>query len=441
MSARPPITIEQLREAVDQHRQANGGRFPTHQGHCDHLGLAWSTVDTALREGYRGLPGGSTLRKWIDETYPAERYAPPYTSANIRAWVVAHREAHEGSFPTVESGPIAGVNRTWMDVNDSMRKKQLPFTRCLSLSTWLDDQFPLDRTKKAARITAGMILVLVEAFRAERDGDFPYRDSGKVAGLNMTWTQLDNAMCQAGQSLARWLKKKYPDYVELTESRLRSWVEDFADQNERLLPSQKSGEIPGTGWSWVQVDRAFRENALPWATQQGLSAWLDDAYPTERMLTPESVRAWVADYVDQFGWYPSKDSAVPVAEQSGWTWPRINSAMVAGSFGWTEKMTLRAWLDREYPTNRALTPENLRNWVSEYAAEHGAYPTRASLGAASPRGYWDWCEIDNALVRQSAGWKGRTSLNAWIQSHMAPAARPAEERDDDIELKEELAPA
>ena len=95
--------------------------------------------------------------------------------------------------------------------------------------------------------------------------------------------------------------------------------------------------------------------------------------------------------------------------------------MVAGSFGWTEKMTLRAWLDREHPADRALTPENLHTWVSAYVEKHGAYPTRTSLGPASPRGYWDWCEIDNALVRQSAGWEGRTSLNAWIQNRIALA--------------------
>ena len=39
-----------------------------------------------------------------------------------------------GAFPTVESGRVAGVNRIWMDVNDALREKQLPFTRSLSLS-------------------------------------------------------------------------------------------------------------------------------------------------------------------------------------------------------------------------------------------------------------------------------------------------------------------
>ena len=72
---------------------------------------------------------------------------------------------------------------------------------------------------KAAKITADLILVLVEAFGAENKGDFPYRESGKVVGLNTTWTQLGNAICQSGQSMARWLKKKYPDYVDLPERR------------------------------------------------------------------------------------------------------------------------------------------------------------------------------------------------------------------------------
>lgn len=414
----PMISVEQLRQAVDAYRLAHGGRFPTAYDDDALPGLTWERIDSRLRDGHRGLPGGTSLSKWLDEAYPAERYQAPITSASMLAWVTAHLAANGGDFPHVASGQIPGVNRTWMNLNDALRKRQLAFTRCSSLSAWLDEQFPLDRKKPAARLTANMILELVDGYRAEHDGAFPYRESGKVAGLNMTWTQLDNALRQGGKSLAKWLVKRYPDFVEVPEQRLRAWVDEYARESERALPTSASGEIPGTGWTWTQVDRAFRSGAWRWSTDNSLSAWLDATFPAERILTPANVRTWVENHVALHGSFPTKDSSTPVAGESAWTWRRINSAMTTGSHGWSTKVTLAAWLDRQYADLRLLTPKNLHAWVSNYMAAHGQYPARQSLEPAAPGAHWNWFEIDKALRRESAGWHGRTTLSTWIDAHM-----------------------
>jgi hypothetical protein len=421
MNGGPVIDVEQLRQAVDAHRRAHGGRFPRADDGDALPGLAWLTIDNRLRAGHCGLPGATSLSKWLDEAYPAERYVASYTSASMRAWVAAHREANGGAFPHVASGEIPGTNRTWMNVNDALRKGQLAFTKCRSLSAWLDDQFPLDRRKKAALITADLILNLVEAYRAEHDGAFPYRESGKVAGMNMTWTQLDNSLRQGGKSLAKWLATRYPDFVEVSEPRLQAWAEEFARENARALPTSASGEIAGTGWSWTQVDRAFRSGAWRWATADSLSAWLDATYPAERILTPANVRTWVEDHVAVHGIFPAKDSTTHVAADSAWTWKRINTAMIAGSYSWPEKTTLSAWLDRQYPQYRLLTPDNLRAWASSYVAARGHYPTRHSLEPAAPGAHWNWFEIDKALRRENAGWQGRTTLSEWIDANVLPS--------------------
>lgn len=417
------ITVEQLRQAVEAHRLAKDGRFPTSAEGWALPGLAWGTIDTRLRDGACGLPGGTSLSRWLDDAYLAERTSP-YTSASLRAWVTAHRNANDGAFPHVDTGAIPGTDRTWKNVNDALRRG-LDFTKCRSFSSWLDDQFPLDRRKKAALITSDLILVLVEAYRAEHDGEFPYRESGKVAGLNMTWTQLDNALRQGGKSLAKWLGKRYPEFVEVPEQRLLAWIEDYASANDRALPSQKSGEILGTGWTWHLVDRALRSGAWRWAKADGLAAWLDATFPAERILSPEAVRTWVDEHLHAHGTFPTKDSALRVAENSSWTWQRIHGAMVAASYGWPQKSSLAAWLDRQYPELRALTPANLHVWVVGYATRHGQYPTSHSLGPAAPGGHWNWLEIDKALRRESAGWQGRTTLEVWIQANLGAAEEDA----------------
>lgn len=420
MSA-PAISIEQLRQAVESFRLANAGRFPTMDDADALPGLAWGTIDTRLREGHRGLPGATSLSKWLDSTYPVERFVGSLTSANLHAWVDAHRATNDGAFPHIGAGAIPGVNRTWQSVHEALRDKAFPFTKCRSLSGWLDDQFPLDRRRKASLLTADLIVGAVDAYRAEHRGEFPYRESGKVAGLNLTWTQIDNALRQGGKSLAKWLAKRYPDFVEVSEQRLRAWAEEFACQNARALPTSKSGEIAGTGWSWLQVDRAFRSGAWRWTTVDTLSAWLDTAYPAERILTQENVRKWVTAHIEAQGTFPSSESTAPVAENSAWTWGRINATMVRGSLGWEGKCSLAAWLNSQYPDDRMLTPRNLHAWVTNYAHAHGLFPGRHSLDAASPGAHWNWFEVDKALRRESAGWKGRTTLADWIAENVAPA--------------------
>jgi hypothetical protein len=100
------------------------------------------------------LPGATSLSKRLDETYPAERNVAPYSSASMRAWVVAHREANGDVFPHVASGEIPGANRTWMDVNNAPRNCQLAFTQSDSLSSWLDDMPSPPRVSPAEAIVS-----------------------------------------------------------------------------------------------------------------------------------------------------------------------------------------------------------------------------------------------------------------------------------------------
>lgn len=343
------------------------------------------------------------------------------TSAILREWVAAHMAANDGALPHAHAGAIPGADRTWLSVNDAMRAGKLSFTTCASLADWLADQYPQLKRTRSARLTADRINELVAAYRVSHDGEYPFRESGKVAGHNFTWANLDNTLIQAGSSLTKWMQKRYPEYEEVPEARLRRWVEDYADRNGRALPAAKSGPIEGAGWTWAQVESAMVRGAWRWVVGESLAKWLDRTYPDERFLTPANLRRWVRDHVAMHGCFPTKDCETPVAARSGWTWERISAVMERGAMGWSEKMRLSVWLDQEYPAVRLLTQPNLHAWVGAYVGVHGHYPTRQSLGAAAPGGRWSWLQIDNALRRETAGWIGKTTLADWIEDHL-PAA-------------------
>lgn len=363
------------------------------------------------------------------------------TSAILREWVAAHMAANDGALPYAHAGAIPGADRTWLSLNDAMRAGKLSFTTCASLADWLADQYPQLKRTRSARLTADRINELVAAYQVSHDGEFPFRESGKVAGHNFTWANLDNTLIQAGSSLAKWMQKRYPEYEEVPEARLRRWVEEYADRNGRALPAAKSGPIEGAGWTWAQVESAMVRGAWRWVVGESLAKWLDRTYPDERILTPTNLRRWVEDHVATYGSFPTKDSDSTVAEKSGWTWRRLNKAMEHGSMGWPERSGLNPWLDREYPALRLLTAANLHAWVAGHVAVHGHYPTRQTPGFTAPGGQWTWLAVDNALRRETAGWVGKTTLADWIDGNMQATWHEDQADLDENQITEQLAPA
>lgn len=362
---------------------------------------------------------------------------PSISGAMVQQWVAAHLAANNGTLPHAHSGAIPGADRTWLSVNDAIRTRKVTFTTCTSLAEWLADQYPQLKRNRSARLTADRISELVAAYRAANSGDFPFRESGRIADLNFTWAHLDNTFIQAGSSLASWMQKRYPDFEEVPEARLRRWVEDYADRNDRSLPTARSGPIEGTGWTWAQVESAMIRGAWRWVVGESLARWLDRTYPDERILTPANLRQWVEDHVATHGLFPTKDSGTSVAANSGWSWGRINNAMEHGSMGWPERLRLNAWLDREYPALRLLTPLNLHAWVGGHAAVHGHYPTRQSTGFAAAGGRWTWLAVDNALRRETAGWVGKTTLADWIYQTMPVLPQEIDAELGEVEVTEQ----
>src|SRR4051794_24052128 len=101
---KPPLTVPMiLRDADTWH--ARHGEWPKKNHH-----LEWRRVDNALRYGLRGLPGGSSLARILEEHRGVRnRMAlPPLTTELILSWVDAFHE-RTGRWPQARSGAIAGA--------------------------------------------------------------------------------------------------------------------------------------------------------------------------------------------------------------------------------------------------------------------------------------------------------------------------------------------
>lgn len=109
--------------------------------------MSWSKIDDALRGGYRGLPGGSSLAQLLDKTFhrkQREQKAPLQVS-QILKWAKAHRR-RTGRWPTVLSGRVRGASgETWVGINSAMDYGCRGFSRGSSLARLLDRAFGRNR--------------------------------------------------------------------------------------------------------------------------------------------------------------------------------------------------------------------------------------------------------------------------------------------------------
>jgi hypothetical protein len=119
-AGKPLLTVEQILAWADAHRERTG-RWPA-SGSGDVSGVpgqTWQAVNQALVRGCRGLPGGSSLARLLEEHRGKRNKArtPPLTAEQILAWADAHFR-RTGRWPSGHAGPVPdapGENWTAID--------------------------------------------------------------------------------------------------------------------------------------------------------------------------------------------------------------------------------------------------------------------------------------------------------------------------------------
>ena len=86
-------------------------------------GENWAAIDQALKLGYRGLPGGTTLLRFLAQhrgvPHPKDR--PKLTEAQIVAWADAFHARH-GRWPRLHDGAInEAPEENWMAMENALR--------------------------------------------------------------------------------------------------------------------------------------------------------------------------------------------------------------------------------------------------------------------------------------------------------------------------------
>ena len=436
----PLLTEADILAWADAHH-ARTGRWPTAE--CgpiaDAPGETWMAVNQALKKGGRGLRGGSSLARFLEERrgVPNRLNRSALTLARILAWAEAHR-ARTSRWPTRASGTVAEApEEKWSAIDTCLIQGNRDLPGGSSLARLLAEHRGARRQGKPVRLLPeAQILIWADAHYA-RTGRWPARHSGPIEGApGETWMGVHVALIHGnrglpgGSSLARLLSH-HRGYVprnerpSLTTAEILAWADAYHGRAGRW-PTGGSGPIPeAPGETWQGIDRALRRGLRGLPDGSSLCRLL----AAERGATKKAVRpplsealilAWADAHHARTGRWPHTQSGtIPDADRDSWA--SVNLSLIKGGRGLPGGSTLARLLHRERGVKnwRELPPysfEQILTWADAFRARHGRWPGVRSGPIEDAPGE-TWLAVEGALRNGARGLPGGDTLHRLIKKH------------------------
>jgi hypothetical protein len=211
--ALPPLTYAKILARADQQRAVKKKWPKRNSGVIEGTAERWSYVDVALKQGNRGLPGGSSLVQLLTERRGVRpgRLLPPLSIETILAWADRHYRQH-GSWPLARSGAIPGSEETWKSVSNALSHGQRGLSGCGTLPQLLAKYRGVPNRQSLSRLSVSLILRWCDAHKS-RTGEWPSSHSGALLGSFEVWSRIDQSLSKGlrglpdGSSLAQLLDK------------------------------------------------------------------------------------------------------------------------------------------------------------------------------------------------------------------------------------------
>lgn len=269
----PPFTIREILEWADaHHRRTDLWPFGSSGPIADAPGESWKAVDSALRIGRRGLPGGSSLARLLAQKRGARNMLDPgpLITAQIVKWAEAHHR-RTGEWPSITSGLIPEApGETWEIVNRSLRDGRRGLPGGSSLAQLLMGELGIRSRGTAPPLSVQQILAWADEHH-QRTGEWPMQSSGEIPdSQGETWSTVARALAGGirglpqgltlGKLLTRERGARVPrNLPPLKLGQIRTWARAYRQRSGRW-PTQESGPIPeAPGETWKGVEHALRD--------------------------------------------------------------------------------------------------------------------------------------------------------------------------------------
>ncbi len=423
------FSIIQILAWADAHR-AQTGDWPSHaSGSVSGAGgLTWSAVDSALRMGKGGLPGGSSVFQLLIQERGVLPYVPLYED-QILGWADAFH-ARNGRWPSAISGPISEApEENWAAVNLALELGHRGLPGGSSVARLLIERRGSRSPGYLPPLDFAQILAWADAFHA-RTGQWPTERSGPVAEAPAeNWRTLYLSLRQGtrglppGWSLTRLLAQERGVHSKahrprMTIPQILQWADAYHDRHGKW-PTDSSASIPeAPGETWNCVKRALYSGlrGLPGGTTLAKLLRDERGVPHSQDLVPltvECILSWADAHHSRTGKWPGSDAG-PILESPGDTWLKVNDALTRGSRGLEGRSSLARLLEAERGRRHCgrvpkLTIPQILAWADSFRARRGRWPTARSGPIPEAPGE-NWASVGNALRTGRRGLPGGSSI-------------------------------
>jgi len=267
----PPLSRRQILAWADAHHTRTGSWPLKSSGSISEApGETWQAVDSALRNGQRSLPGGSSLPRFLAEHRGVRnpRGLPRLSLKQILAWADAHHR-RTGAWPKADAGPISGTHgETWLAISEALLVGRRGLVGGSSLARLLADRRGVRNHLALPPLSQQQILAWADAHH-NRTGTWPRTTSGPIHDApGETWTGVQAALekglrgLAGGSTLARLLAehrgvRNLGCLPRLKVRQIVAWAK-LHRRHTGTWPNAHSGPVQDSGGeTWGGINRAL----------------------------------------------------------------------------------------------------------------------------------------------------------------------------------------
>jgi hypothetical protein len=282
-SQKERLTEEFILDRIRDHKKLTG-KFPTTSSLSvagGYEGDTWNGYSLALSQGFRGLPGGSSLAKLLAKHFD---HATNMTKVDLTEEFILERATEHfrifSRWPRGSDGDVIGGHPgdTWSGYHSALSKGHRGLRGGTSLGEFLLSKTGYRNHKNKQKLTESFIAEAATKYK-DKNGRWPTSKSGDVefGHPGDTWIGYDGALekglrgLPGGSSLARLLDEQ-TDYVnhktkpDLTEEFILNRAAEYLSETGKL-PTKHSGSVrnghPGDTWCGYAASLERGTRGLP----------------------------------------------------------------------------------------------------------------------------------------------------------------------------------